>query len=63
MATPLPISTRCWSLVLKSNAPKKGRNENVSTLFHVSSHAVTGRLACFTVVPLLLNRKVTPPPE
>ena len=43
---------------------KKGRNENVSALFHVSSHAVTGRLACLSVViPALLIFSVTPIPE
>src|SRR5436189_1468094 len=29
---------------------EKGRNEIVSALFHVCSHAVTGRLACLSVV-------------
>ena len=43
--------------------PKKGRNENVSTFFHVSSQAVAGRLACLTVVPALVIFSVTPPPE
>jgi hypothetical protein len=42
---------------------KMGRNENVSAPFHVSSQAVTGRLACLTVVPALVILSVTPPPE
>src|SRR5206468_769808 len=34
---------------------EKGRNAIVSALFHVCSHAVTGRLACLSVVrPALL---------
>ncbi len=35
----------------------------VSALFHVSSHAVVGRFACLTVVPVLVIFNVTPPPE
>jgi hypothetical protein len=42
---------------------KKGRNNEVSALFHVCSHVVTGRLACLSVViPALVIRKVTPFP-
>ena len=41
----------------------KGRNEIVSALFHVCSHAVTGRLACLSVVtPALVIFRVTPLP-
>src|ERR1700730_8168636 len=32
-------------------------------LFYVSSHAVVGRFACLTVVPILVIFSVTPPPE
>lgn len=40
---------------------EKGRNENVSALFHVSSHVVTGRLACLSLVtPALVMVSVTP---
>ena len=43
---------------------EKGRNEIVSALFHVCSHAVTGRLACLSVVaPAFVILRVTPPPE
>ncbi len=43
---------------------KKGRNENVSALFHICSHVVTGRLACLSVVtPALVILRVTPLPE
>ena len=47
---------------------EKGRNENVSALFHVNFHvsaqAVTGRLARLSVVePALVVFKVTPLPE
>jgi hypothetical protein len=42
---------------------KRGRNNEVSALFHVCSHVVTGRLACLSVVtPALVIRKVTPFP-
>ena len=42
---------------------EKGRNEIVSALFHVCSHAVTGRLACLSVVrPALMIFSVTPLP-
>ena len=40
---------------------KKGRNNEVSTLFHVCSHVVTGRLACLSVAtPALVILNVTP---
>ena len=42
---------------------KKGRNKIVSALFYTSSQAVTGRLACLSVVPALAIFNVTPPPE
>ena len=42
---------------------KKGRNNEVSALFHVSWQAVTGRLASFSVAPDFVVRSVTPPPE
>ncbi len=42
---------------------KKGRNNDVSALFHVCSHVVTGRLACLSVVtPALVILRVTPLP-
>lgn len=42
---------------------KKGRNNAVSALFHVCSHAVAGRLACLSVVrPALVIFSVTPLP-
>jgi hypothetical protein len=55
------MPTRCWSVVRYQK--RKGRDGNVSTLFHVNSHAVVGRLACLTVVPALVIFNVTPPPE
>ena len=43
---------------------EKGRNEIVSALFHVCSHAVTARLACLSVVaPAFVTFSVTPLPE
>jgi hypothetical protein len=43
---------------------KKGSERKVSALFHVSSQAVTGRLARLSVVtPALEIFKVTPLPE
>jgi hypothetical protein len=43
---------------------EKGRNETVSALFHICSHAVTGRLACLSVVaPAFVILRVTPLPE
>src|SRR6478735_2695295 len=43
---------------------EKGRDEIVSTLFHVSWHAVTGRLPCLSVVaPAFVIFSVTPLPE
>ena len=59
-APPMPM--RCRSLV-RYHKRKKGRNKNVSALFHVSSHAVVGRLACLTVMPALVIFNVTPLPE
>jgi hypothetical protein len=42
---------------------EKGRNEIVSALFQVCSHAVTGRLACLSVVrPAFVILKVMPRP-
>jgi hypothetical protein len=35
----------------------------VSALVYVSSHAVTGRLACLTVMPAFVITNVTPAPE
>jgi hypothetical protein len=59
-APPMPM--RCWSVVQNQNA-MMGSERKVSALFHVSSQAVTGRLARLSVVPALLIFKVTPPPE
>jgi len=42
---------------------EKGRNNEVSALFHVSWQAVAGRLASFSVVPDFVVRSDTPPPE
>ncbi len=57
----LPMRRRSWCDI---KMLKKGRNEIVSALLlYVSSHAVTGRLACLTVVPALVIFSVTPPPE
>jgi hypothetical protein len=42
---------------------ENGSIENVSAFFHVSSHAVVGRLACLSVAPDFMNFNVTPPPE
>ena len=42
---------------------RKGRNNDVSALFHVCSQAVTGRLPCLSVVtPALVILSVTPLP-
>ena len=35
----------------------------VSALVYVTSHAVTGRLACLTVMPAFVITSVTPAPE
>jgi hypothetical protein len=69
-AASMPMPSWSW---MRYQKRKKGRDENVSTLFnftviffahvYVSSHAVVGRLACLTVVPALVIFKVTPPPE
>jgi hypothetical protein len=59
-ANPMPIPV---GLCCNIKRKKKGRNENVSALFHVSSQAVTGRLACLTVAPVLVIFSVTPPPK
>src|SRR5437868_9689071 len=42
---------------------KKGRNNEVSALFHASWQVVAGRLPTLSVVPDLVTRSVTPPPE
>ena len=42
---------------------KKGRNNEVSALFHVSWQVVAGRLPILNVVPDFVTRSVTPPPE
>jgi hypothetical protein len=62
MPTARSMPMRCWSLV-RYQKRKEGRNENVSVLFHISSHAVAGRLACLSVVSFLVIFNVTPPPE
>jgi hypothetical protein len=54
----IPVSFCC-----NIKRKKKGRNENVSALFHVSVQAVSGRLACLTVAPVPVIFSVTPPPE
>jgi hypothetical protein len=41
---------------------ENGSEPDVPALFHVSSHAVAGRFACLTVVPVLVIFNVTPPP-
>jgi hypothetical protein len=42
---------------------KKGRNNEVSALFHANWQLVTGCLPTFSVVPDFLTVSVTPPPE
>lgn len=49
--------------LVRSQERRKGRNENVSTLFQLISHAVAGRLACLSLVPALPIVNVTPRPE
>jgi hypothetical protein len=56
-------AANAWSDFGGTSNTKKGRNKNVSALFHVSSHAVAGRLACLSVVPALVIFSVTPRPE
>jgi len=41
----------------------RGSKQMFRPFFHVSSHAVAGRLACLIVVPALVIFNVTPPPE
>ncbi len=55
------LTYRRW--LVRSQERKKGRNENVSALFQLISHAVTGRLPCLSLVPALLIVNVTPRPE
>jgi len=55
------LTYRPW--LVRSEERKKGRNENVSALFQLISHAVTGRLPCLSLVPALLIVNVTPRPE
>ena len=55
------LTYRRW--LVRSQERKKGRNENVSALFQLISHAVTGRLACLSLVPALPIVNVTPRPE
>jgi hypothetical protein len=56
----MPIGGGSWAGYQKL---KKGRDLSVPALFHINSHAVVGRLACLTVVPVLVIFKVMPPPE
>jgi hypothetical protein len=42
---------------------KKGRDQSVSAFFQPILHAVTGRLACLSVIPVLPIFKVTRPPR
>ena len=42
---------------------EKGRNNDVSALFHAGSQAVTLRFPTLIVVPDFVVRSVTPPPE
>jgi hypothetical protein len=44
-------------------ANEKGRNEKVSALSYVTTHAVTGRRRCLMLAPALVRTNVTPPPE
>ena len=41
----------------------KGRNNEVSALFHAIWQAVAGRLPTLSVVTDFVTRSVTPPPE
>jgi hypothetical protein len=60
-APPMPM--RCRSLVRYQKLEKGSKQKRFDPFFHVSSHAVVGRLACLTVVPVLVIFNVTPPPE
>lgn len=62
MPTARSMQVLAWSRV-RYQKRKEGRNENVSAFFHISSHAVVGRLACLSVVPVFVIFNVTPPPE
>jgi hypothetical protein len=42
---------------------EKGRNEKVSALSYVTTHAVAGRRRCLMLAPALVSTKVTPLPE
>jgi hypothetical protein len=56
----------CWSSMryqVENGSKPSASALFASALFHVSSHAVTGRLACLTVVPVLVIFNVTPLPE
>ena len=55
------LTYRRW--LVRSQERKKGRNENVSALFQLIAHAVTGRLPCLSLAPALLIVNVTPRPE
>jgi hypothetical protein len=56
------IPKRCGSWV-GFQKWKKGRDLSVPGPFHINSQAVVDRLACLTVVPVLVIFKVMPLPE
>jgi hypothetical protein len=58
-----PMPRRCRSLVRFQKLKKRVETKMFRPFFHVSSHAVVGRLACLTEVPALLIFNVTPLPE
>ena len=61
-ASLMPIC--CRSLAAISNGMKGSERKCSGPFLYTSrSQAVTGRLACLTVVPALVIFSVTPPPE
>lgn len=55
------LTYRRW--LVRSQERKKGRNEIVSALFQMTTHAVAGRLPCLSLAPALPIVNVTPRPE
>lgn len=63
MPTARSMPMRCWSLVRYQKAERGSERKTFRSFFHISSHAVVGRLACLSVVSFLVIFNVTPPPE
>ena len=60
-ASKVPMT--CWTLVRHQMRKKGSERQQRFGAFYVSAHAVTGRLACLSVVPAAVIFNVTPLPE